>query len=665
MNRDTDPRITAYVLGELSPAEREAFEKEKLHDGDVRAEVESLRALLGPLQAHYAAEDAAGAGLTPAQRARVERAVPARDRAWLVPFLAAATLVVAAGFAVWAAGERTVVVESVEARAVPEAELAELDEVTNGVPGDLFELVREGQGGGDGFNALNDPTLNNPGTIALRFSGSVDGDYRGRVENLFVVEERSTEAYDRVVGNPLRRTADRAVSTFSVDVDTASYANVRRFLRGGTLPPPDAVRLEEMVNYFSYDYAPPRAGAHPFRAHVEVAGCPWSTKRRLVRIGLRGRAVPVRERPRTNLVFLLDVSGSMANANKLPLVKRSLELLLEQLREEDRVAIVVYAGASGLVLDSTAASEKAAIRAALGRLDAGGSTNGGAGIELAYEVARKHFVDGGVNRVVLCTDGDFNVGVTDRGQLTRLIEDKAKSGVFLSVLGYGMGNLKDATMEELSNRGNGSYAYVDTLNEARKVLVEQLGGTLVTIAKDVKVQVFFNPKTVAAWRLVGYENRLLAAEDFNDDTKDAGEIGAGHAVTALYEVVPAAARSGTAMSSKVDDNPYVEEARPSARADAGALLMLRLRYKQPDGERSTLMEEEVEDRGGSFDAATGDFRWAASVAGFGMLLRRSQHAPDLTWDGVLEIAQGAVGHDPHGYRQECLDLVRKARALAK
>ncbi len=679
MSRKTDPRITAYLLGELSPVEREAFEKQ-LTDGDIAGEVEALRELLDPLEEHFAGEP--GSSLTAQQRARIERAVPKRSRAWLVPFAAAATLVVAAGLSVWATtGEREAATW----------------------PGEIFATGGAGGGGGatddagfvdvGGLTTTTDArAFSSQGVVTVDITNGLDslnvrppkvaassvffgdrgaGEYKGRVENLFDLtlefDESGgrTETYDRVVENPVRRTVDRHVSTFSIDVDTASYSNVRRHLRGGSLPPPDAVRLEELVNYFSYDYAPPRAGAHPFRANVEVAGCPWNTKRRLVRIALKGRTIPVRERPPSNLVFLLDVSGSMRDANKLPLVQQSLKLLLEKLDEGDRVAIVVYAGASGLALDSTPANELTKITQTLGKLHAGGSTNGGAGIELAYSVAQKHFVRGGVNRVILCTDGDFNVGVTDRGQLTRLIEEKAKSGVYLSILGYGMGNLKDATMEDLSNKGNGNYAYIDTLREAKKVLVDQMSGTLVTIAKDVKIQVFFNPKTVAAWRLVGYENRVLKAEDFNDDQKDAGEIGAGHAVTALYEIVPIEGSERTAMQPKVDENPYVDAAKPSARADSGALLMLRLRYKQPDGDKSTLMETEVTDSGGTYDAATEDLRWASAVAGFGLLLRRSKNVPDLTWDGVLEIAQGAVGNDIHGYRKEFLELVQKASDLAK
>jgi Mg-chelatase subunit ChlD len=396
-------------------------------------------------------------------------------------------------------------------------------------------------------------TLSDDSASLLRkdegFSGESDApDDRTKVFYDRIASEAHTESYDRIYENPFLDVRQNPLSTFSIDVDTASYANVRRFLNGGSLPPKDAVRIEELLNYFTYHYAPP-ADDRPFAVHTEVAGCPWEPKHRLLRVALKGREIDLDNRPASNLVFLIDVSGSMDDPAKLPLLKTALHLLIDKLAENDRVAMVVYAGSSGLVLPSTSGLYKETIWAALDRLQAGGSTNGGSGIQLAYQVAREKFIPGGTNRVILCTDGDFNVGVTDQGSLTRLIENEAQSGVFLSVVGFGAGNLKDSTMEKLADRGNGNYAYIDTANEARKVLVEQLGGTLVTIAKDVKLQLEFNPGKVSAYRLIGYENRLLRAEDFNDDKKDAGEIGAGHTVTALYELVPA----GTEVStSRVD-----------------------------------------------------------------------------------------------------------------
>ncbi len=473
----------------------------------------------------------------------------------------------------------------------------------------------------------------------------------------------NTEAYDNIVDNPFLAVTQNPLSTFSIDVDTASYANVRRFLNENTLPPKDAVRIEEMVNYFSYDYEPPAEAdldEAPFLANVEVAACPWNLDHRLARIGLKGWEMAEDERPPSNLVFLLDVSGSMRPENKLPLLKQAMTMLVEQLGENDQIAIAVYAGASGLVLPSTPGDNKEAILDSLNQLQSGGSTNGGAGIQLAYDLAAENFIEGGVNRVVLATDGDFNVGTTNQGDLVRIIEEKAKSGVFLTVLGFGMGNLKDSTLEKLADKGNGNYAYIDNLNEARKVLVEEMGGTLVTIAKDVKIQIEFNPTKVGAYRLIGYENRILAAEDFNDDTKDAGEIGAGHTVTALYELVPA----GEPIDlPEVDPLRYQRVVTPTRAAGSGELLTLKLRYKEPDGDTSSLLEFSVFDSGNSYSQASLDFKFAASVASFGMILRDSEHKGAATFDSVLELGEEGVGDDPYGYRTEFLELVRKAKSL--
>ncbi len=470
----------------------------------------------------------------------------------------------------------------------------------------------------------------------------------------------SIEHYDAIEDNAFKRVADHPLSTFSIDVDTASYSNVRRFLSQGRLPPRDAVRIEELLNYFSYDYAPPTDGS-PFAAHVAVAACPWNPEHRLARIALKGRVISERERPDCNLVFLIDVSGSMKSENKLPLVKAGLRQLVERLDGHDRVALAVYAGASGLVLPSTPADRKSEILAALDQLSAGGSTNGGAGIELAYRVAGENFIRGGANRVILCTDGDFNVGVTQSGELTELIEEKAKTGVFLSVLGFGMGNYKDGTLEKLADKGNGNYAYIDTQREARKVLVEQMTGTLVTIAKDVKIQVEFNPTQVAEYRLIGYENRRLAKEDFNNDAKDAGEIGAGHAVTALYELAPAG-RGGDRPT--VDPLRYQQTAPMSSADRSGELLLLKLRFKAPDGDRSTLREYPVRDSGVDFAPADPDFKFAAAVAEFGFLLRQSKQRGNATYESVLELARAGQGADGSGYRREFIELVEKARQLS-
>jgi Ca-activated chloride channel family protein len=451
-------------------------------------------------------------------------------------------------------------------------------------------------------------------------------------------------------------------STFSIDVDTASYANVRRFLTQNLLPPKDAVRIEELLNYFPYnDPPPPPSSAEPFAVHVEVAGCPWDAGHRLVRIGIAAKPIDQSRRPPSNLVFLVDVSGSMDAENKLPLVQWGLQRLVEQLGENDQVAMVVYAGASGLVLPSTSCLKKAEILAAIEQLRAGGSTNGGAGIQLAYDVATQHFIKNGTNRVILATDGDFNVGITKDDDLVRLIEAKAKSGVFLSVLGFGMGNLKDAKLEKLADKGNGHYAYIDSPREAYKVLVEEMGSTLVTVAKDVKIQVDFNPAKVSQFRLIGYENRVMAHRDFNDDTKDAGEIGAGHHVTALYELVP----PGNESPSKSAELGSAIARKPALTAGSGPeSFTVKMRYKRPNEDTSRPLDQPAIDRGLDFARASDDLKLAAAVAGFGMMLRDSPYKGSLTYAAVLEIAQPTLARDPSGYRKEFVEMVRKAQALA-
>ncbi|MGB1277544.1 MAG: vWA domain-containing protein, partial [Nannocystaceae bacterium] len=399
---------------------------------------------------------------------------------------------------------------------------------------------------------------------------------------------------------------------------------------------------------------------HPFSVSTEVASAPWNPTHRLVQIGIRGMPIAADQAPPRNLVFLFDVSGSMNSADKLPLLKRGMSLLVRELRPEDRVSIVVYAGASGLVLPPTPGSQRAQILDALAKLEAGGSTNGGQGIELAYAVAQKNFDPKAINRVILATDGDFNVGTRDRAALENLIEDKRKSGTFLTVLGFGSGNLKDATMEMLADKGNGNYAYIDSVREAEKVLVREAGSTLLTIAKDVKIQVEFNPRKVSSYRLIGYENRALAARDFNDDTKDAGEIGAGTTVTALYEVVPTGAGGA---GSKVDPLKYQKETTTTAAAETGELLQVKVRYKQPDANVSTLITQPVTDAGAGFDSASENLRLASGVAAFGMLLRGSEFAGDASFDSARKWVSGALGQDPHGDRRELVTLIDKAKAL--
>ncbi|MDY7108581.1 MAG: VWA domain-containing protein, partial [Planctomycetota bacterium] len=472
------------------------------------------------------------------------------------------------------------------------------------------------------------------------------------------------DAYGRLVDNPfIRPEGTKALSTFSIDVDTTSYANVRNWINSNALPPADAVRIEEMINYFDYAYEP-ASGAHPFSINLEVNGCPWNYEHRLVRIGLKGREVETDMRPATSLVFLIDVSGSMQRDNKLPLLKQSMKALVEHLLADDRVAIVTYANDARLVLPSTYCDERQTILDAIDGLRAGGSTHGSAGLELAYQVAEEGLIDEGVNRVILCTDGDFNVGTSDDAGLVRLIEQKRETGVFLSVLGFGTGNWQDAKMEQLTNAGNGNCAYIDSLAEGKKVLIEEMSGTLVTIAKDVKIQVEFNPRKVGAYRLIGYANRLLEARDFNDDTKDAGEIGAGHTVTALYEIIPP---GGAIPEPDVDELKYQQtpEAEDVEPTGSDELLTVKLRYKEPEGETSTRIERPLIDAGAELADTSEDFQFASAVAAFGMILRDSPYKGQATYAGVLDLAAAGLEDDARGYRAEFIELVEKARALAE
>jgi Ca-activated chloride channel family protein len=474
--------------------------------------------------------------------------------------------------------------------------------------------------------------------------------------------EWNTERYDSIGEAGFLSPKDKPLSTFSVDVDTASYSNVRRFLNDGSKPPEGAVRIEEMVNYFRYP-TPAEAGDHPFAVETEIFAAPWSKTHRLARIALAGREIPESEVPPRNLVFLLDVSGSMQGPDRLGLVKRGLTGLVERLRPEDRVSIVVYAGASGMALPPTRGDERAKILGALESLSAGGSTHGAAGIRLAYETARKHFDGEGINRVILATDGDFNVGVTSRSELVGLIEKERESGVFLTVLGFGRGNLNDAGMEELADKGNGNYAYIDSPAEARKVLVQEAGSTLVTIAKDVKIQVEFNPARVAGYRLIGYENRRLEDRDFNDDKKDAGEIGAGHHVTALYEIIPV----GVPFEAGVDPLKYQKPAQAAGErvedSTATEWLTVKLRYKAPQGTRSELMTQVLGGEPVELAKASESGRFTAAVALFGMLLRDSDYRGEGDFELAQSLARDALGGDPRGERAEFVRLVALAKAL--
>ncbi|HET6348477.1 MAG TPA: von Willebrand factor type A domain-containing protein [Candidatus Krumholzibacteria bacterium] len=465
------------------------------------------------------------------------------------------------------------------------------------------------------------------------------------------------EQYEQGAENEFLPVIDNPVSTFSIDVDRASYANARRYIRGGQWPPASAVRIEEFLNYFDYDLPEP-AGDDPFSITTEITGCPWTPEHRLVRIALHGRDIDAEKLPPSNLVFLIDVSGSMQPPNKLPLLRSAFPLLVRQLRAQDRVAIVVYAGASGLALDSTPGDHKKEILDAIERLQSGGSTAGGAGIVLAYKVAREHLMKHGNNRVILATDGDFNVGVTSDGELVKLIEDERESGVFLTVLGVGDGNLQDAKMEKLADHGNGNYSYLDDVFEAQKVFVHEMGGTLVTIAKDVKIQVEFNPDRVASYRLIGYENRMLKREDFENDRKDAGEMGAGHSVTALYEIEPAAASEQDTHALRYTETHVRHDA-----AHRDELFAVRLRFKKPDGSTSRQVERIVTEGGTEFADASGETRFAAAVAEFGLLLRDSAFKGNASLDHVIDTARAAKGTDAAGYRAEFVQLAQTCKEI--
>ncbi len=509
------------------------------------------------------------------------------------------------------------------------------------------------------------------GVRKMHHPGRSTGTYRkgAPVQALYASEPgyavHNTEGYSTIHENGFKDVFHNPLSTFSIDVDNASYSNVRRFLNMGQRPPKDAVRIEEMINYFGYDYPEPQ-GKHPFSVYTELSECPWNSDHQLLHVGLKGKRIDKEELPPSNLVFLIDVSGSMSAANKLPLLKQAFRMLVKELRPGDRVAMVVYAGAAGLVLEPTPGSEKEQIIQALDQLQSGGSTAGGAGLKLAYKVAQENFVEGGNNRIILATDGDFNVGSSSNAEMERLIEQKREGGIFMTVLGFGMGNYKDDKMEIIADKGNGNYAYIDNIQEARKVFITEFGGTLFTIAKDVKFQIEFNPARVKGYRLVGYENRLLNDEDFNDDQKDAGEMGAGHTVTALYELIPAG--SDEPLKSidplKYQSDRAEDAAGMTVEPDPSAeLLTLKLRYKQPDGDRSTKVEIPVKGKLLKIEQSSGNFRFAAAVAGFGLILRDSDYRGDLSTEQVIALARNATGEDEEGYRSEFIRLVRLSDAL--
>ena len=718
LNSD-DPRITAYLLGELDDADRVAFERELTGCEASRQYLREMR------EAHdllaFNLQEPPSGSLTDERRQRVLAGKPVKPNGKRVlPFilLAAAACLAVAGVVFlgpWqqretnnyamdtdapapaATAQKADRGQAVEEQALADAASMEVTEEMVAqvpppatLPGPPAAAQAERKAAPEmgrrapeaAATAAPETEKQISGVYALRPSApapalafSAQADVGMRWPAPPPGDAAGAEEYRGLPANEMKLAAEEPLSTFSIDVDTASYANVRRFLNQRQLPPADAVRIEEMINYFDYAYPQPE-GEAPFSVTLEAAQCPWAMEHRLVRIGLKGKEIAARERPATNLVFLLDVSGSMRAANKLPLVKHAIKLLAEQLDERDRVTIVVYAGAAGVVLPPTRGDNWQAISEAINNLQAGGSTNGGQGIQLAYKLAREAFREDGVNRVMLATDGDFNVGTTNTDALVQLIADEAKHGIFLTVLGFGMGNLKDGRLEAIADKGNGAYAYIDDEREAEKVMVEQFTGTLVTIAKDVKIQVEFNPTKVKAYRLVGYENRLLANRDFADDTKDAGEIGAGHTVTALYEIVPvepapalAAADTAVAGMAAAADGAGAAMRYQARDLTAGRasleLLHVKLRYKEPRADTSQLLQVPLVDQGKRYSEASADFKFAAAVAAFGMILRQDAERGTATLDGVLELAGEGVANDAHGYRQQFLELVRVAKALVK
>jgi Ca-activated chloride channel homolog len=471
----------------------------------------------------------------------------------------------------------------------------------------------------------------------------------------------NTEGYSTIHENGYKLVMNDPLSTFSIDVDRASYSNVRRFINMGQVPPTDAVRIEEMINYFSYDYPEPE-WKHPFSVYTELSTCPWNSNHQLLHIGLKGREMEKSSLPASNLVFLIDVSGSMESPNKLPLLKNAFNLLVNQLRSNDRVAIVVYAGAAGLVLESTPGNQKERILKAIDRLSAGGSTAGGQGLKLAYKVAEENFIKGGNNRIIIASDGDFNVGPSSNAEMERMIETEREKGIFITVLGFGMGNYKDDKMEIIANKGNGNYSYIDNIQEARKVLVSEFSGTLFTIAKDVKFQLEFNPARVKAYRLIGYENRLLNKEDFNNDKKDAGEMGAGHTVTALYEIIPAGSDENISGVDPLKYQANASKIKPDQNAE---LLTIKLRYKQPDGDVSILIDKPERGLLIPLSQTSDNFRFSAAVAQFGLLLRNSEFKGNSSIDQVVSLARNAKGEDDEGFRSEFIQLVRTASSFSE
>jgi Ca-activated chloride channel family protein len=679
--------LTRYVLGEVSAEEKIEIERQINANAQLQAEVKSLRQFTASFSTELKKEVSPGLG--DKEHEKIEKIV-GKTKVRRTFMIWAAPLSMAFGVMALIYFTSPILVpkfQNVEVTEIPKVaeknkapeeqtvlQNSPLDEVLSGksamtgvADGEAYSYAQRKKGDSGAAAAA-------PGVAMKEGLGAVGYTYGGQSADLIArptksfmpIEQdkgRNTENYAHITENGFKKVGDEPYSTFSIDVDTAGYSVMRRFINQGSLPDAASVRIEELLNYFPYEYASPQ-GAAPFATNIEMTTAPWNAEHKLLRVGLKAKAIDWKNRPSSNLVFLLDVSGSMDEPNKLPLVKTALKMLVENLGEKDKVAIVVYAGASGLALPATHANDRAKILSALDNLQAGGSTNGGDGIRLAYKIAQENFIPGGINRVMLATDGDFNVGTTSESELVSLIEEKAKSKVFLTVMGFGMGNYKDTNLEKLANKGNGSYGYIDNANEARKMLVEQVGGTMMTVAKDVKIQIEFNPNKVSGYRLIGYENRLLNKEDFNDDTKDAGEVGSGHTITALYEIIPA---GKNVPGASVDPLRYQNAPKVAVDPKSKELLNFKLRFKKPEGDTSDLITIPVEDSNRNFAEGSGDFKFQAAVAEFGMILRDSKFKGSSSFDGVIEKVQGNLNHvgaaDP--YRTEFLELVKKAKTLKK
>jgi Ca-activated chloride channel family protein len=658
-----DPRLTAYALGELPVTEVKEFEMELEKDKAAQAEIESIQKQAGLLKEELKSES--GPRLAANQRESILNASSGIN--WKKFFLRAgfssfvtAMLVVTIVYKTGDVAKVGLASKSFDkADMLLEEEVMADNSIKNAKP--VRRKLEYKKAAKMKSRAASPRDME----MSTSFGLAKGGGFAGNGIQFVPLPQNESESYATAKTNEFLKVLENPLSTFSIDVDTASYSNMRRFVNNGTTPPTDAVKVEEFINYFNYKYEAP-TGKAPFSVNLEMAESPWNKGYKLVRVGLKGKEIALNSRPNSNLVFLLDVSGSMNSPNKLPLLKESLKMLLRKLDERDRVAMVVYAGASGLVLPSTPANKRTEILGALNKLSAGGSTNGGAGIELAYKTATENFIPGGINRVILATDGDFNVGTQGRTGLLKLIKEKSKSKVFLTVLGLGMGNYKDDTLETLAQNGNGNYAYIDNMNEAKKVLNEDLSGTLMTIAKDVKIQVEFNPSKVAAYRLVGYENRMLKSKDFNDDKKDAGEIGAGHTVTAFYEVVPVGVElKGTSIDKLKYQVAKAKKVAVQPKSNSEELLNVKLRFKSPEGSKSEKIEFPLLGPAMPFDSASEDFRFATAVATYAQLLKGDDRIGDLTYSDVIKMAKKAKGTDKYQYREEFIELVGLVNEIKK